>query len=175
VHRRERGAELVGDVGEELVAEPELLVLGPLQLHTDLVTLDRVADEAGQQAAVEHLLGEVVLGAGLDGPDRQLLVVEAGEHHHRDAGPLALELGEAVQPLAVGQVEVEQDHVDAAAGEGGERSGEALHVGEPEAVATGVLQRRLEQAGVGAVVLHQQDPGLLRLACSDCRPGPGGA
>ena len=57
-------------------------------------------------------LDEVVLRARGDRLDAAPLVVEAGQHEHREIGPVGLEPVQRGEALRVGQVEVEQHAVD---------------------------------------------------------------
>ena len=74
--------------------------------------LDRVADRARQPLPVDLALDQVVLRAGGDGLDAAPLVVEPGEHEHRQVGAVGLEPVQRREPVRVGQVEVQQHAVD---------------------------------------------------------------
>ena len=70
--------------------------------------------EAGVQLVDAERLGHVVVGAALEGLDLLALLVPAGQDHDR-RGRLAPDAADHVEPVDVGQPEVEQDDVGPAA------------------------------------------------------------
>ena len=127
------------------------LLLGQLRA----AALDRVAERAREQDAARGALDQVVLRARADRLDAAALVVEAGEHEHGEVGRELAQLVQAVEALRVGQVEVEQDAVEALEpGRGGlaERA-PALHVH----ARARELELLLDDHGVAVVVLDEQD------------------
>jgi hypothetical protein len=107
--------------------------------------------------AIEQLVGteglaEVVVGAGLEGGQHPARVGGTGEHEHRDVGPGA-QLGEHLDPVAVGQRQVQ--HHDVRRGGGSGRQGLALVRGAGD-VETRPGQH-LAQGGLQLqVVVHDQ-------------------
>ena len=65
------------------------------------LSFDGVAHGAGQEGPVGLILDQVVLGALLDRPQRRLLVVQAGQHHHGDARSSRSHPRDRVGPLGV--------------------------------------------------------------------------
>ena len=117
--------------------------------------LDRVAERACEQHAGGGALDQVVLRAGGDRLHSAALVVEAGEHEHGESRRQRAQLAQPVEPLRVGQVEVEQ-HAVVAREPGADRAGERgcaveLHL------RAGVGQLLLDDQRVAVVVLDQQD------------------
>ena len=87
-------------------------------------------------------LGEVVEGAEAHGVDRRLHVGEAGDDDRLQLGVLLAHAGEDVDPVGVGQLEVEQQHVPLGGVERLERAlagGADLHL----------VARLLQEAGDG--------------------------
>ena len=66
--------------------------------------------EAGEQLVHAERLGDVVVGAGVEGLDLVEAVGPAGEHQDGYVGPAA-EAGDDLGAVHVGQAEVEDHHV----------------------------------------------------------------
>ena len=104
--------------GQQAALQPRVLLgvgARELELLAGLLgapALDRVADRARQPLPVDLALDQVVLRARGDGLDPAPLVVEAGEHEHRQVRAVGLDLVQRRQALRVGQVEIEQHAVD---------------------------------------------------------------
>ena len=75
--------------------------LGPL-------ALDGVDDGPPQHLGVDTTLDQVVLGTRCDRRDSEVLVVQPGEHDDRDGGTEFAQAVQGVDPVRVGQVQVEQ-------------------------------------------------------------------
>ena len=75
--------------------------------------LGRVAQRLGQQGADDLLLDQVIERAALDGLHAEVFVGLADQHDDRLQAGLRLQAQESRQPEAVGQVQVEQDDVEA--------------------------------------------------------------
>ena len=103
----------VGDGDAELhgahrLLEAEKRVRGALPLHC-------VAESAGEELRLDRPLDQVFLGAGGERRAAQGFVVAGGEHHHRHVTRGRAEGPHGGQAGAVGEVEVGQDGVEAAA------------------------------------------------------------
>jgi hypothetical protein len=118
--------------------------------------LDRVAHRPCQALPVDLALDQVVLGAGADGLDAALLVVEAGEDEHREVGAVGLEPVQGREAVRVRQVEVEQHAIDLgqllAPGVGERLGADDLH---PRAADR---QQLLDEQRVAVIVFDEQDP-----------------
>lgn len=95
--RQARQVIVLGQVGEVL--------LGPF-------ALDSIADGPRYQVAVPLALDQVVLRPALQGIERRLLVVEPAQHHHRHVGSRVPNPCYGLQPLRVGEREIQQDDVE---------------------------------------------------------------
>jgi hypothetical protein len=101
---------------------------------------------------VEGLV-DVVPGAQLDGRDRVLDRREAGHEDHEHVGILLLDRAQQRQPVAVGQLEVEQDQVDPVA-QALARGGHAVRLEDGVALALeAIAQREADQR----LVVDDQD------------------
>ena len=74
-----------------------------------VLALGGVADGPAEDVRRRLALDQVVLGAGGDRGEPGALLGEPGQHHHRRARRGGEHLGDRLQPLHVGQVQVEQD------------------------------------------------------------------
>ena len=127
------------------------------------LALDRVAHRLGQRLGVDVVLVEVVLRAGLHGLQRDLLVVEAGEHDDRDLGRGGAQPAHAVDAGGVRQRQVEQDEVGEAARDRLDRVAEPRDARDHRGLG-GLAQHLLHQPPVAGVVLDQQHAdGVLAL------------
>src|SRR6266511_3290409 len=146
-------------LGEQSAFQPRRLglpQLGLAELAGVLVgpaALDRVPDGTGEGDAVHLAFDEIVLGAGTDGRDAQVLILQPGEYAHRHAGGRVQHLVQPVEPAGVGQPQVEQDTVHADQPLPGLRHGRnRLDVQR----CPGLQQLLLDQEGVGRVVFDQE-------------------
>jgi hypothetical protein len=99
-------------------------------------------------------LGEVVVGAELDGFDRRGHRAVAGEHHGAQAGEALDEVFEHLEPALA--LEAEVDHRELGTVHGGEAQGGAVVGGGDDGVAAvGELQLHRLTEGI-VVVDHQQ-------------------
>ena len=121
------------------------------------MALDRVPNRAGQKIGICLALDEVVLGAAVHGPGREQLVPQAGEDDDRDLGRAGVDGGKGLDPPAVGQRQVQQHDIDAAALDALKRCPEPIDVLDLVGVPQAVGERLPNQAGVPGVVLDQED------------------
>lgn len=73
--------------------------------------LDRVSQGAEDQPPFQAVLRQVVLGAGFERLQGEVVHVKAGEHHDGHARIALEHLAERLQPGSLGQSQVEQDRV----------------------------------------------------------------
>ncbi len=118
--------------------------------------VDGVAHAAAQQVGFDLALDEVVLGAGGHGVGTRPRFGQAGEDDHGGVGGEGAHGGDCGCSRGVGQVQVEQDAVDACGGEGGAGLREGGADGQLD-VQAGVVEELLHEEGVGGVVLDQED------------------
>ena len=145
-------AELLGGVAEGLFG-----AMPP-------APLDGVADGADQQVVVDLAFDQVVLGTGLDRLDGRRLVVVAGEHDDRHVGGVGVHGEEGFQPAAVGQGQVEEDHVEGVLGAALHARREQLHVHQLEGAVPAVAQEVAHDPDVVGIVFHQQDSDVVDAA-----------
>ena len=79
-------AQFVRNVGKEFIFELELLAPAHVERGQQGLALNRVTHGACQLLAVEAALDQIVLHALVDGADRHVFVVQAGQHDDGDAG-----------------------------------------------------------------------------------------
>ena len=98
-----------------ILARPELAgmqfdcgQLGPLPL-------DRIQQRAAQGFGFHAAFDEIVLRAGGHRGDPEVLIVEPGQHHDRDAGIALADALECADAAGVGQIQVQQHAVRAVA------------------------------------------------------------
>ena len=120
------------------------------------VPLDRVADGAIEQRAVDFGLDEVVLRALAHRTGRHLLVGEAGENDDRRLRGFGARAQEGVHPLAVGQIQIEQDRAEPLRAQAFEGVAQPVGVRQRHRMVR-VLQHLAHEARVGRIVLDQQD------------------
>ena len=143
----------VRDVSQDLLEEP----LGLLQRLPGPLALDGVADDAHHHLAIHHPLDQIVLRAPLHRFDAHRFVIHACQHHNGHLWRLGPHPGQRVQPLAVRQPQIQEDHVRRFLVQALQRGGEPL--GDLETrFAPHVGQHLLDEPRVSPVVLDQQDP-----------------
>ena len=108
--------------------------------------------DPGQQFVRAEGLGEVVVGAGVEGLDLIALVAAGGDDKDGDLGPLA-DAAEDGHAVHVGQAEVEDDEVGTVRGDHG--VGHRAGAGHEDVVAVGG-EDGLHEAADGALVLNQE-------------------
>ena len=117
-----------------------------LLAHRSLGTHDQV----GQV----HRLGHVVGGPGADGVHRALDVPVRGDHHYRGAGELRLQLGEVVEPVAIGKPAIQDHQLGSGALDRHARLVERARQHHRVPLAG---ERRLRQRGKATVVVDHKD------------------
>jgi hypothetical protein len=169
-HARERGLDLqragehVPGLGQEpratlggLGLRPgELLVIEPPQALLGALALDRVAHRAHQEPPLDLALDQVVLRADVHGAHREVLVVVAGEHHDRQMHRRDVHPRHRLQPLRIGQREIEEHHLERPFGDQLQRLAEPGDVDHVECFA-GLAEQLADQTSVTRVVLDEQD------------------
>ncbi len=74
----------------------------------DLLAFHRIPDGAGQYISVDVAFDQIILGAVTHRFHRQSLIRDTAEHNDRNlAGGLAVDTFEGLQPVAIGQQEVQ--------------------------------------------------------------------
>ena len=144
------GEDVGGEVPLDLEAQAAVLALEERLLARLLHPHPELLEVRG--------LGEVVEGAEAHGVDRRLHVGEAGHDDRLQVGVLLADAGEDVDPVGVGQLEVEEEHVPLRGVErleGALAGGADLHL----------VARLLEEAG------HGQAEGLLVLGDEHAEAG----
>lgn len=121
---------------------------------------------AGEHAGGRVALDQVILGPLADRLAGEPGVVEAAEHDDRRPGSQRSQGVEGVEPLAVGQGEVEQDRGVNAPGGPLQPVAEPGHVVQVEQTAGRLGQRLADEGGVAGVVFDQEqaDVGLGHVA-----------
>ena len=128
----------------------------------------------GQQDLVEvERLGQVVVGPAAHRLDRGGRAAEGGDDDHRQVGQRRPELGQHVQAVAAGHLEVKQHGVGASCGDPRQR---LVAVGRLEGmIALGLEQQHEVAADRAVVVGHQDRGGVVRssvvLRCCSARGG----
>ena len=131
--------------------------LGRLEVRRQAMTLDRVAHRTDQHVAGRLGLHQVILGPVLDRADRELGVVQTGQHDDRGVRRGAVDRAKRVEPRAVRQGQIEQHEIEGLAMHGVHRVVEAFDVGQRELGRPDVDQRFGQQARVRGVVLDEED------------------
>ena len=117
---------------------------------------DGVAYRASGDMARKLALDQEVLRALLQRRVGMGRIGVAGHHHHRHGGGRVAHPPQGRHACRVRQAEVEQDRVERAALEGGERLGHGASQVDVESGLARGAERLPHQAGVAGVVLHQQ-------------------
>jgi hypothetical protein len=149
VEQRDRVGRVLDQGAEPLFARHQLL-LGAL-------ALDRIAQHASQEMAFDTTLHQIVLRTRPHGLERQALVIEPGDHDDRLVRRAAARPDERVDPLAVGQSQIEQHDVHPGATESGQGLVEPLDALEIERLRLYFTQQLENQPGVSRVVLDEED------------------
>jgi hypothetical protein len=150
-----RTVEREGALADD-VLEVVALLEGALEL--DVLFFGAGAGDGGahvgeQLLVVPRLLDEVG-GAGLDGLHGVLHRAVGGDHDDGELLVAVANLGEDLEPVHVGQGEVEQNEVEGLRGEGGESVGAALGAGDGVALE---LEQRLQRFADRGFVVDDQD------------------
>jgi len=127
------------------------------QVGLRLLARERVADGALQGRAVQMFPGQIVLRAVVHGLHANVLTAGLGEHDDGRAGRAGAHAADRFDPLAVGQIECQQDHVGLGARQVGQPAGQSGHRVDPE-----IGQQFPNQARIGRVVVDQQRADRLR-------------
>ena len=126
------------------------------------LALDRVAQGPQQAARLDLALDEVVLRAFLQRLGGQRLVVEAGQHHQRDARRGRVGPPHRLQPLRVGQPEIEQDDVDGMLVPGAPRPRSCTRRASRRSCERLLVEHLAQQARVAGVVLDDRRSAAVR-------------
>jgi len=164
-HLEIAGADQRG--GQQSPLQPGVLLRAEradLQLRgslLDLLALRGVPDSAAEDVWRGLALDQVILGAGRDRGQASALLGQPGEHHHRGARDGGQQLGDRVDPLHIGQVQVEQD-----AAWGRRPGGHVLGLGQrphprQRGLHAAVREQLLDQQRIARVILDQQHRGRL--------------
>ena len=141
-------------LGELRVAQRQL----PLQP----LAMNRIAECTNQKAGSHPALDQVILRALGHGDDRRLLVIQAAEHDDRQVGGPRLKGPKRLQPAAVGQPQIEQDHFEVTAVDRAQGVRQPANLGDDKPTWPCLPQRLLDQQRVGGAVLYQKNlNGLL--------------
>ena len=159
-HLEIAGADQRG--GQQGPLQPRVLLRpqrADLQLRgrlLDLLALRGVPDGAAEHIGRGLPLDQVVLGAGRDRGQRGALLGQPGEHHHRGTRRGGQQLGDRVDPLHIGQVQVEQ-HAARGRRPGGHLLGlgQRPHPGQ-RGLHAAVREQLLDQQRIPRVILDQQ-------------------
>ena len=127
-----------------------------------------VAKHAFDDARVGLRLEQVVLGARGDGALAQAVVLAAGQHHHRQVRMAGGDPFQAVQAVAVGQAQVEQDRAVATGFKHGQGGFQRRGMLDRAWLLASAQQRRIQQ-GIAARVIHQED-GVRARHCGKRNP-----
>ena len=142
----------VGKVGQGVVRG----LAGELELGA--LALDGVADGPPQQVAVGVALDQVVLGALLDGLERDVLVLLAAEHHDRYLWRAGAHGLQTLQARGVGEREIEQDAAQIFVHERRLGLGDRAPMVDHDRSTKLLLQEMPDEQGVLRTVLDQRDP-----------------
>ena len=123
------------------------------------------ADQPLELGPVEPVLAHQVVGAELEGGFAQSFVALPGQDQNQPVGRLQ-EAYERIQALGIGQVEIGNYEIDAAALEPSPGVAQRGHVLDRQAAPVHTLEVRAHEAGKYRVVLEQQDPYGGELAAS---------
>ena len=138
---------------------PVLLQAGGvhLEFHAHAVAFDGEMDGANQQRPGAGGLDHIILGAGAQRPQRDLVVVDPGMNDQGHFGHGGAEAFEGLQAPAVGEVEVEQNGVELAGGKQVQAIGETGSDGEMDVNQGFGAEFRMKQPGVARIVFEDQD------------------
>ena len=157
----EKGDVAVGAGGYHRVADAPERDAQPLallqQLLRGLLALDGVTNGPRNLPPVGLPLDQVVLHTLLDRRQANALVVGAGQHHDRQPGRRVVGAPIRFRSGAVGQRQVQQEHVEGLLDQARQGVLQPLHPGEFKAARAGLGQGLPQEVGVGRAVLHQQD------------------
>jgi len=115
-----------------------------------------VAQGPGQSRGTQFALGHVVLRAGSHRRQGQFLVLQAAQDHDRDVGSAAAQGVKGIQPQAVGQREVQQDHIELGLDQLIQTAQQRLRRAQREGEVWQFRQVLLDQSDVEGIVLDQQ-------------------
>jgi hypothetical protein len=154
----EQVVQLVGDATRQdrEALEPLRLEQPPLR-RFGAPPLDRVPQRTHDQPAVDVALDQVVLGTLVDSLERQRLVAVPRHHHHRRGGRTGAHRAKRLEPIAVGQRQIQQHRVRRRRLDRGERLREPLDVHDREPPASFLLDPELREPGVRLIVLHEEE------------------
>jgi hypothetical protein len=139
------------------------MFLASLKSLNGVLALGGVAHGAHQQIAVDASLDQVVLGALANGLDSESFIVGAGEDDDGDAGRLGVGAHERLDPVDAGQGQVEQDDIEILSLELEEGVFEARYMRKFDAAGGDIRDLLAEEAGVGGVVLDEQDARVFEI------------
>ena len=118
-----------------------------------MLAFDGVPHGARNLPAVGLAFDQVVLDAFLDRGESQAFVIGARQYHDRQVRRRMERAPEGFRPGAVGQRQVQQQHIEGCLAQARERVIQALHPGELETARADSLQGLLQQVGVGRAIL----------------------
>ncbi len=104
------------------------MLLAPFQRLDRPAALGSVADGPDQQLAVDVSLHQIVLSAGANGPHGQSFIIVTGEHDDRNLGRLGVGAHQGVEPVGVGEREIQQHDVERVAAQAVQRGRETVHL-----------------------------------------------
>lgn len=128
-----------------------------LNLLFRALALDGVAYRAHQQVAVHFSFDEIVLGALAQRAGRQLFVLKPREDHDRQMRDLPVRPHHGVEPLRIGQREIEQDDLEAPFVEAEERFSEPIDVRQVELAASRLCQGLAQQTRISRIIFDQKN------------------
>jgi hypothetical protein len=123
--------------------------------RTHILAASRGGAHARQELSDAERLGQVVVGAGIQGLDLVLLAHASGQHDHRNLRPAA-QIAQEPHPIAVRQTQIEDDQIGLASA--GIRQPLTHGLGLDDAPAFG-LERRAHEAPDLPLVLDQNRDG----------------
>ena len=144
-----RGQHRVADTGQRDAQQFALLA----QLLPGVLAFDGIPDGARYLPAVGLAFDQVVLNAFLDRGQPHAFVAGARQYHDRQVRRRMERPPEGFGPRAVGQRQVQQQHIEGRLAQTRERVVQALHPGELETARADSLQDLLQQVGVGRAIL----------------------
>ena len=160
-------------VGQERQA---VVVRKMTDVELGLLALDGVADRPDDDFGRRLSFDEVVLGAVLDGLQRQRVVFRSRQDDERQVRRRPDQAVQRLEFLGVGQAEIEQRDVIRLVREAIDGASNGCRVVEPDARGRRSLQHRLRECRLIRIVLDEEDPerrlgprALLRLV----HAGPG--
>ncbi|MDT4833545.1 hypothetical protein FQZ97_671590 [compost metagenome] len=126
-----------------------------------------------REVAKPGVLDQVARGAQLKSMQHLRFVFDRGDHHHLDSRPASFDEFDQVEPRAVAQVEVHQQHVERMQGDLAARLAHTARLGNQGDPVIGQQLLRHHMAHQW-VVVHQQNPRrLFRLPHQKVRPDRG--